>query len=522
VRGEREYPVSPLPAEEATVLFAARASAVDPTFELTPATEPIVARIAARLDGLPLALELAAARARTLTLTALEQRLERALDVLVVGARDLPPRQRTLRSTLDWSFDLLEPAAQSLLPRLAVFSGGFDLEAVEAIGGPDGAAALDALVEASLVRRRGDRFHLLETIREYALARLAATGAEDELRDDHVRHFLRVSETAWERILAGGDDETEGMRVLDAETENLRAALARALETGDAATHVRLALAQRWFWLARGRFAEGRAVFDAAVAAELEPLLHAAALNGAATFAIHQGDVAPAKEQWEEALALFRAHGEEGEAARCVAELGGVAVAEGDLDAAAARYEEAAVSFRELGQSLREGIALSNLAAIAFDRGDPALSIAYAERAVALQRELGDTSSLALSLANVAPAHLVLGELERGRALLRESIDLAQAYGYDLLLAHIVPVAAELAACDGEAALAARLAGASEAVFAAIGSSLPAGTEQAVARVLALVRDELGGQLDVLLAEGRSLSVDAALAASAHLVAERS
>jgi tetratricopeptide (TPR) repeat protein len=307
--------------------------------------------------------------------------------------------------------------------------------------------------------------------------------------------------------------------VLERETENLRAALARAAESGDAQTHVRLALAQRWFWLVRGRLAEGREAFDAAVAAELEPLLRAAALNGAATFAVPHGDVQRAKQYWEEALEIFRAHGDEGETARCIGELGGVAVAMGDLDAAAERYEEAAAIFHELGQPLREGIVLSNLAAIAFGRGDPATSIAYTERAVALQRALGDASTLALSLANAAPAHLILGEVEVARSLLRESIELATGYGYDLLLPHIVAVAAERPARDGEAEIGARLAGATEAAFVSAGLPLTDATEQALVRVASLVRPEVGGELENLIAEGRALSVDAALAAARQLVA---
>jgi predicted ATPase/DNA-binding SARP family transcriptional activator len=518
VRGEREYPVSPLPADDAAALFAARASAVDPTFELTPSAAPVVARICARLDGLPLALELAAARARTLPLAALEQRLERALDVLVGGARDLPPRQRTLRATLDWSFGLLGADAQSLLPRLAVFSGGFDLDALEAVGGGDALSALDALVEASLVRRRDDRFQLLETIREYALARLVERGEEDEARDAHAAHYVQVAEAAWEAILAGGDAETRGVHVLEVETENLRSALEHASRTGGAETHARLALAQRWFWLARGRLAEGGAAFDAAAAADLEPLLHAAALNGAATFAVHQGDAARAKAQWQEALAIFRAHGDDGEAARCNAELGGVAVAEGDLETAFALYQESAALFHELGHSLREGIALSNLASIAADRGDLATSVAYADRAIALHRAIADNTSLAMSLASVAPTHLMLGDVERARALLRESLQLANAYGYSLLLAHIVPVAAELAARDGEPALAAQLVGASESAFAAIGAPMPEATRRALDRVVGLVGGEVGAELETLVADGRALSVDAALASADRLL----
>ena len=527
VRGEQEYPVLPLPVadpgrsfeelagNEAVALFSARAAAVDPSFELTPANAPGVARICARLDGLPLAIELAAARVRTLPVGRLERGLERALDLLVGGARDLPARQRTLRSTLDWSFDLLEQDARWLLPRLAVFADGFTLDSLEALS-DDGVRALDALLEASLVRRRGDRFGLLETIREYALSRLAE-GEEAVLRARHAAHFLELAETAWEGILAGDEAEVEGMRLLDAETENIRAAFEQAVCSGDAETGVRLALAQRWYWLVRGRMPEGRAAFAWATAADVEPTMHAAALNGSATFAAHQGDIEAAKEQWEQALAIFRAHGDDREAVRCVAELGGVAVAEGDLGRAYAMYEEAAELFRELGQPIREGIALSNLAAITADLDDLEASVWFGERAIAVQRGLRDWPDLAVSLANLAPTEIRRGNVEAGRALLREAVEIAEGYGYQLLLAHAVAVAAELAAVDGEPELAARLVGAAETAFTALGGAVPEGVHLAFARIFA----RIGRELDAHVNAGRALSADGALAEARHLFAAR-
>jgi predicted ATPase/DNA-binding SARP family transcriptional activator len=524
VRGEQEYPVEPLPVadpgrpfevlagNEAIALFAARTVAVDPAFELTPRNAQSVARVCARLDGLPLAIELAAARARTLPVDQLERRLERALDLLVGGARDLPPRQRTLRATLDWSFELLEEDARVLLPRVAVFAGGFALESLEALGGDASLPALDALLEASLVRRRGDRFDVLETIREYALGRLTVD-EEAALRAQHAAHFLEVAEAAWEGILAGDEAEADGMRALDAETENLRAAFDHALASGDDETGVRLAIAQRWYWMVRGRIAEGRAAFAWATSVDIEPVMHAAALNGSATFAKHQGDIAAAREQWEEALATFRAHGDGGEAARCYAELGGVAVADGDLRLAYAMYEEAAELFCELGQPVREAIAVSNLAAIAADLDDLEASVSFGERAIEVQRGLRDWPDLAVSLANLAPTELRRGNLEVSRALLEEAVRLAEEYGYQLLLAHAVAVAAELAAVDGEAELAARLVGAAEAAFPALGGTVPEGVHLAFARIFARIGDERSAQLEA----GRALSVDDALGEARHL-----
>jgi len=510
IGAEQEYSVPPLPLAESVALFAARACAIDPAFELDEQTAATVERICARLDGLPLAIELAAARVRTLPLTALEQRLDRALDVLVGGARDLPTRQQTLRATLDWSFALLDADAQRLLTQLSVFAGGFGLADVEAVTGRDPIEPLSTLVEAGIVRRRGDRFTLLETVREYALDHLEDG---DEVRRRHLAHYLRVVEEAWDGILAGGEPEKVGMGVQEREADNLRAAFAFAASTDDGGSMARLACAQRWAWLMRGRFVEGRASFDAAIAADLEPLLHAAALNGAATFALHQGETRRADELWTEALAINRAHGDHGEAARCLAELGGVAVAERDFELAHRRYEETAAMFRELGNHMREGIAISNLAAIAANRNDLAAAVEYGERAIALQREINDLSDLAVSLTNLSPTVLRLGDAERARTVLREAVELAEEYGHTLLLGHTLAVAAELAAVDGDGALAMKLVGATEAAFVSIAGDLPEGERLAFERIC----EHVGAADPAWREEGRGWPLDVALDAARPL-----
>src|SRR3954468_17013904 len=238
--GEHEYPVPPLPvpaaagrfeevvANDAVRLFAARGQAVDPSFALTDANVSSVASVCRRLDGLPLAIELAAARSKVLQPSAIEQRLEQALELLVEGARDLPLRQQTLRSTLDWSYQLLTEPERALLARLAVFAGGWTLEDAEAVLGNETASGLASLVDSSLVRRRGTpeapRFGLLETIREYALERLRAEGEEDEYRRLHGLHFLEVAERAWDTIQEGGGGEDAAYALVDVEQENLRGA----------------------------------------------------------------------------------------------------------------------------------------------------------------------------------------------------------------------------------------------------------------------------------------------------------
>ena len=510
ISGEHEYSVPPLPLSESVALFTTRARAIDPEFALDEQAAKAVERICARLDGLPLAIELAAARIRTLPLHALEQRLDNALDVLVGGARDLPTRQQTLRATLDWSFTLLDPDAQLLLTQLSVFAGGFGLADVEAVTGEDPIEPLSALVEAGIVRRRDDRFTLLETVREYALDQLDDAG---EARRRHLAHYLQVVEQSWESILAGGVPEKEGIAVQEREADTLRAAFAFAVTSGDGDAAARIACARRWVLIKGGRFAEGRAEFTEAVAADVEPLLHASALNGLATFALHQGDTGEAKELWTEALEINRAHGEEGEVARCLAELGAVAVAERDFELAQARYEETAVLFRELGQHMREGVALSNLAAIASNRGDLPASLDFGEQAIALQREIDDRPDLAVSLVNLSPTLLRLGEVERARELLREAIELVEEYGLTLLLAHIIAVAAELAAVAGDGALALKLCGATEAAFASLAGELPEGERLALERI----RSHVGDVDPAWQEEGRSWSLESALEASRPL-----
>jgi predicted ATPase/DNA-binding SARP family transcriptional activator len=504
--GEHEYAVPPLPDRESVELFAARAAAVDPAFALHEQTEPVVERICDRLDGLPLAIELAAARVRTLPLPALESRLDRALDVLVGGARDLPSRQQTLRATLDWSFELLDEPAQRLLTELAVFAGGFMLDDVEAVTGSDPVDALTTLMEAGLVRRRGERYTLLETVREYALARL---DDPDDVRRRHLAHYLVVAERAWDGIYAGGATEDEGMALQEREADNFR--VASAFATGEEL--VRLAVAQRWFWLVRGRLGEGRSSFAAAVEADVEPLLHAAALNGLATFAQHQGDTAESRRLWTDALEIYRAHGDDAEAARCLAELGGVAVAEGDFETAHALYEETVGLFHQLGNAGREAVALSNLAAIAANRDDLPASVEYGERAIAIQREINERATLAVSLANLAPTVLRLGDVERARALLREGLDLGEAYGHTLLLAHALAVAAELAAVDGDAALASRLVGATQSAFASLGGYVPHGERVAFERIAERIGEDAG-----LQDEGGRWTIEEALAAARPLL----
>ena len=535
--GEHEYPVPPLrapaagaPFEEivandAVRLFAARVQAVDHDFALVDRNVGAVAAICRRLDGLPLALELAAARARVLSPAELERRLGGALELLVEGARDLPERQRTLRATLEWSHDLLGPEEQTVLARLAVFNGGCSVESAQDVL-TDGnvVTRLAALVENSLLRRVGapdaPRFVLLETIRAYALERLRAAGEEDELRRRHAAHFLALAERVGPTLR---DYPTpEAAAEIEREHENLLAALAWASESGEVETEVRLAIALRPYWGLRGDLAEARRIFELAIAhsAGADPALHAGALVHGAVFAYRGGDLTAALREWEAALALFRELGDEEEVARCTGELGAVAMAEGDLDRAEELWREAAAAFAAQGKLAREGMVLGNLAAVVADRGDRAGAVAEGERALELQRQVGDHEGVGVSLHNLSQWHLALGDVGKSRALAVEALELGARLGFRELLAYALGTVAELALRDGQLERSARLLAASDALFRATGVARAGEELGGYERALAELGERLGEKrLRELTEVGAELGVEQALAEARRAIA---
>ncbi len=519
--GEHEYPVPPLPLREAVELFAARARAVDPRFELTEDRSGSVAEICRRLDGLPLALELAAARSKLLPPEAMVGRLERSLELLTAGARDLPARQQTLRATLDWSYELLDPSARELLERLSVFRGGCTVEAAEAVApGQDILGRTESLVNESLLRRvdggAAPRFAMLETIREYAAARLRASAAEEDAQRRHAAYFLRMAETAGQALTAGTVYD-EMLAELDAEHDNLRGAIAWAAAAGEIEGEVRMVVALRQYWLLRGELAEARRAFEGAIerSASAESRLHALALLHGGLFPYRQGDVEQAKRIWTQAYDLYVELGDEGEAGRCLAELASVAVVERDLERAAALYEESVIQFEAQGQPVRQAIALSNLGAIASMRGDLDTAARYQEEAIPLQRELDDRDGLSISLHNLGRTEIKRGRTEVAASLLAESIELALALGYREVIANCLQGCAELAAAAGDLERAARLSGTSLTIFDEIGIRLVGETEDDYLALRATLVAGLGElRVDELEAEGRTAPRDEAVAAA--------
>jgi predicted ATPase/transcriptional regulator with XRE-family HTH domain/Tfp pilus assembly protein PilF len=450
VYGEQQFPVPGLeapdphaaPAHEraadyadyaAVRLFAERAQAVKPDFELTEKDAPIVAEICARLDGLPLAIELAAARSRLFPPHALLTRLQSRLNVLTGGARDLPVRQQTLRDAIAWSYDLLEPGEQRLFRRLGVLVSGGALDAVEAIcADPDDPDAdlitgLESLVSKSLLQQEATedeepRFVMLETLREYALDRLIDAGEADAFRRRHGEYFLTLAEEAEPDL--NGALQPIWLDRLEREHDNLRAALAWFAEQNAPEESLRLAGALWRFWEVRGPVREGRRWLEAALAAGggAPPQLRAKALNAAGNLAFDEDDYARATVLHQESLTLRRAAGDRAGIAAALSSLGHVAQRQG---AQARAYHEESIAIRRAEEDWPGVVrSLIDLGALAAEKGDPEQAQQEFEEALALARSLGDPWSVALALNHLGEAALQQGDHDRAETLLEESLEL--------------------------------------------------------------------------------------------------
>ena len=389
VDGEHVFPVSPLPVPgeqgpstlervgraESVRLFVDRARAGGGTFVLSDGNADAVARICRRLDGLPLAIELAGARVRTLSAEQIAGRLEDRFRLLTGGSRTAPPRQQTLRAAMDWSYDLLAGEERALFAQLSVFAGGWTLDAAEAVcTTKEKTGVLDTLsrlVDKSLVTmgegtaNSGPRFRLLETLRVYSLERGPA-GGDADLRGRHRAFYAALAERAEAHLR--GPEQARWLAMLDAEHDNLRA----ALRASDTAGRLRMGIGLHKFWLARGFLAEGRGWLEDALsapgAASLDPALRASALWAAGVLAWAAADYGAAQQAQEAALALFRAAGDTWGAAKALVSLGIVADYREQYDAARPRYEEALALFRAQGDDRESANVLLNLGAHCVDR----------------------------------------------------------------------------------------------------------------------------------------------------------
>jgi predicted ATPase/class 3 adenylate cyclase/DNA-binding CsgD family transcriptional regulator len=491
VQAEHEYAVPPLAVPdpkhlpnlaalsqyEAVALFIARAQAVKPDSQVTNANASAIAEICVRLEGLPLAIELAAARIKLLPPQALLGRLVQRLTVLTGGARDVPARQQTLRNTIAWSYNLLDATEQRLFRWLSVFVGGCTLEAVEAV-----CAFLDisteavwvlegvaSLIDKSLLQQKEQedgepRFVMLETLREYGLEALAASGEMESTRQAHATYYLRFSEEGEPEL--HGPQQVMWLERLEQEHDNLRAALGWLLEQGETNQSrremaLRLAGALWRFWAVRCHYSEGRTFLKQALAGsqQIRAEVRAKALIAAGEFALEQGDYAQAEVLLEEALALFRQIGDRQGSAHTLWVLGKVASNIGDFTAGRTLLEEALTHAREVDDKEYIAWSLLSLALIESNQGEYGRARSLLEEALMIQRGLGNKKGIVSSLLNLAEV-LFVSQSDRATAgsLLEEGLRLSKELGDKEALAISLKLLGQVALDRGDIAKAGSLA----------------------------------------------------------------
>lgn len=539
VYGEHEYPVPPLalpdpksvPAVEvltrypAVALFIQRARAVKPDFDVNQDNAAAVTTICARLDGLPLAIELAAARIKLLSPSAMQARLESRLQLLTGGARDLPARQQTLRGAIDWSYGLLSAAEQTLFRRVSVFVSGCTLEGVEAVCNTkrdlelDGLDGMASLVDKSLLQRveRGEgesRFVMLDTIREYGLECLAASGEEAATKRAHAAYYLVLAE---EGATTGATAiQNEWLDLFDTEHDNLGAALEWLTQTGNAEWGLRLGAALFRFWESREYFAEGRdrlakvlklegaaaptqvrarslfaagvlagaqgdyASACAAVGESLEIARElkdnwgvAISLNALAVLTRDRGGIVESRSLFEQSLVVWRGLSDRAAVARALSNLANIVKLQGDYALARSLYEECLSIFKELGDPTGMAWSLNHQGDVARSQGDLAGARALCEQSLAMFRELGDRWGIAGSLADLG--NLTRDQMDHAasQTLYRESIQIFQELGYKRGIARLLECFACSAANQSQAERSLRLAGAAAALRKVLGAPLP-------------------------------------------------
>jgi predicted ATPase/class 3 adenylate cyclase len=493
--GEQELAVPPLPLppsddappetllqSDAVRLFVERAQAVQTRFALDAGNARAVAEICRRLDGLPLAVELAAARVKLLPPEAILRRLDHRLALLTGGGRDRPERQQTLRDTIAWSHDLLSPEEQTLFARLAVFAGGFSLEAADAVAAGEPALevfdGVDSLFDKSLLRRDDavddaePRFTMLQTIHEFAREQLQASPAAHAVQSAHADFFLTLATDAEAEL--NGPNAAARLDELEREHDNLRAAIQWRCRRSDAAGTLRLAAALWRFWWAHGHVTEGRAHLAAALGLAAPPdvaAIRAAALDGAGVLAEVQGDLAAAEALHDEALALARQTGDAIGVARALGNLGVVADDRGDGDRAAELLEESLILARQTADVATIATVLTDLGWAVYGRGDLARSEALHAESLALRRQIGNPTAIARSLYNLGAIAFLQDDAERARPLFEESLALYEQAGDRWGQAGALNSLGEIARADGDLAGAASRYEQSLALFAAIGDA---------------------------------------------------
>jgi predicted ATPase/Tfp pilus assembly protein PilF len=568
LRGEYEYPVHPfelpdrkltgsteqLAHNDAVRLFVERARVVKPEFNLTDENASAVVDICHRLDGLPLAIELAAARVRLLPPRALLARLEKRLPLLTASARDLPARQQTLRAAIEWSYDLLSEGEQRLFRRLAVFAGGGTLEAAEAVCNARGDLGIDvldgveSLIAKSLVRQEDKdegepRLLMLGTIMEYGLDRLDASGEADDIQGEHTGYFLALAENAAPHL--NKPEQLEWLARLESEHDNLRAALTWAIERGEAETALRLIWGLWFFWVIRGYFTEGRQLAEAAL--NLPGTQALIALRGRALICImiiasFQNDLTRSFATADEAAGIFRKLGDKPglslalgaftdvvdqvcESLELAKEVGdkwvlslaylnlGIAYTTGgDYAQARTSLEEGLSVVRESGDRWILAQLLNSLGDLERIEGDFSEAEAHYRESLALHRELNTRSDIPSLLHNLGYAALSQGEHNRAEALMRESLQLQRELGNLYGVAECLAGMAGVAAAQGKPERAARLFGAVAAFLESKGASMWPAERVEYDRHLAATRALLDEKtFEQAHAEGRAMPIERAI-----------
>jgi non-specific serine/threonine protein kinase len=517
--------VAPARVEEnASVrLFAERGRMARPEFAVDERTTPAVIEICRRLDGVPLAIELAAARLRVLSIEQIRARLDDCFRLLAGGGKGLLPRHQTLLATLEWSETLLIDEERRLMRALSVFAGGWTLDGAVAVSNPDRDPfdtldALSQLVDKSLVMVEPDlevdqRYRFLDTVRRFAGERLAESGELAAFRDRHRDHFLSLAETAETRLW--GPEQSRWLHRLESEHENLLAALTWCAERGEAEPALRLAGSLYRFWYTRGHHRLGRAALERALSlpgadSSLEP--RARALYAAAGMAIFQGDSESARARYEEALAIYQRLGAENGVARTLIGLGMVASRRSDWPAARSWYGRSVELYRRIGDPRSLAVALHNLGDVEMRAGELEPARDWFEQSLESGRETGNQSVTAVTLASLGEVMARLGNLGTARRHLLESARLAaelKAWNSGLLA---LDGAAELALRIGQADSAAKLLAAANRSRVAADLAAEAGAREDDERRMRLARDALGmGRFDRAWSEGDALSFEPAL-----------
>ena len=438
ISGEQLYPVKPFDVSgeqgsDAVALFTERARAVVPGFALDETTTPIVEEICARLDRLPLAIELAAARVGVMPLKALRDRLDARLALLVGGPSDAPARHQTLRDAIAWSYDLLTPREQAVFRRLSVFEGGISLDAIGSVcaSGPsetiDAVGAVTALARQSLLQPASSsddvRFVMLETIREYGLRELERAGEAETTRSAHADACLALAEAVEPEL--SGADRVRLLTRLHADRDNIRAALEYSIAAGDGERALRLAAALWRFWVSDGALREGRDWLARSLATDggASRAVRAKALHYLGNLALDLGDHEGARQPFEESLALRRSLGDRRGTAASLTGLGLALAERGDHDAARDLHEQSLTLQRELGDRRGEAIALHNLGRVTADAGDLAAARRHHAAALAIQRDLDDRIAVAYSQWRIGEIARRQDRAEEARTLLDAALD---------------------------------------------------------------------------------------------------